>query len=1316
MDSSTPIPLLHLAMAALVGALCTQGSLDCFTARPGSFRSARLREAVPVHSKSLVKLILDKSSGLTLLSRLCGPEIFLGKPLWPRELSWEGLQTPRRNVDHVIDRLIEILIDRLIEIRRDYPLRGRRPRSRLVSDEEEEEEVVDHGRDDTVSEVEEVDHCRKHGVSAAKSFDKKTEASMSSRISSSMSNVALRNEWFEEDAKFDQAVRERVQNCSASSLENLNFIPSGLPPLETSGRALGLMCIENFGEMVPESKTFSHGCSTTRLATYGRLMTPRSPGGNIVGDSDDEGTEAADEDEIIFSSKNIDDVATKIQNSYSVPIRGDDVNRVHDDTYKPTGNEEKSCVNIAGKENVDSASVGIFENDHVFAKTSLPPRSTLHDSTNVEEEEVRKMVRECLELRDNYVYREAIAPWTKEPVTEPGTPKAKCDSFHFEPVEKSAHHFRMEDGVIHVYANTVELFPVASSTTFFTDMHHLLKVLSAGNVRSACHHRLRFLEEKFRLHLLVNADREFLAQKSAPHRDFYNIRKVVIFRDGKYTTLKEVFESLELSGYDLNVDLLDVHADKSTFHRFDKFNLKYNPCGQSRLREIFLKQDNLIQGRFLAEVTKQVLSDLETSKYQMSEYRVSIYGRKQSEWDQLASWFINNEIYGDTTVWLIQSITKGIIGFSEKCLESLRSPLEQKVLVFSPSSGSEWVVVVDNLSRRVSRRVIWELFKRHGDVVKVFIPLVNRRPKYKDSNFAFVHFGCKKDVANAIAKVNNTMIDQKRVSDGVAKFAKRKDSGANRGMAAEMSGNNLNVQNKNADSKREFFNKFNDGRSYKEALANQKVKAGEEKLVNVFIPAKEKEWMKLVLTGIMKADLELDVECLMEAWLNKKDELSYWFDWIDRLVMEIGVPMTYCFVELSGVPLNCRHEAFFTTLASRWGLLVGIHDETLGRKDLSVAKLILRIVGPFDVPSLVTVLADGRSYKIGVKIGSTLVKPEVDLDLVSSEDLLGRGGVTGGPRRRLTGMVNVDGAVISDWRKGGIGGLLRDSNRRSLLFFSESVGPGHPILAELKAIRAGLKLFVEWDWGSTGRLIMEVVGFDLVDDENKPERRRTKHMPTPAEWTNEFNPAYSYYAYYFYANLYTLNKLRESKGMQTIKLRPHCGEAGDIDHLAAAFLLCNNISHGINLRKSPVLQYLYYLAQAEGICRSCSHMSECAESASPVLIGLAMSPLSNNSLFLDYHRNPFPSFFQRGLNVSLSSDDPLQIHLTKEALVEEYSVAAQLHWLGNKYFLRGPEGNDIQKTNVPNMRIAFRHKTWIDEMQYLYSGRARVPEEIDPAL
>jgi AMP deaminase len=55
-----------------------------------------------------------------------------------------------------------------------------------------------------------------------------------------------------------------------------------------------------------------------------------------------------------------------------------------------------------------------------------------------------------------------------------------------------------------------------------------------------------------------------------------------------------------------------------------------------------------------------------------------------------------------------------------------------------------------------------------------------------------------------------------------------------------------------------------------------------------------------------------------------------------------------------------------------------------------------------------------------------------------------------------------------------------------------------------------------------------------------------------------------------------------------------------------------------------------------------------------------MSPLSNNKLFLDYNKNPFPKYFKQGLNVSLSTDDPLMLHFTKDALVEEYSVATQV--------------------------------------------------------
>src|ERR1700694_5702742 len=99
--------------------------------------------------------------------------------------------------------------------------------------------------------------------------------------------------------------------------------------------------------------------------------------------------------------------------------------------------------------------------------------------------------------------------------------------------------------------------------------------------------------------------------------------EVVIQRDGKHLTLQQVFESLNLTPYDLSIDTLDMHAHKDSFHRFDKFNLKYNPVGESRLRTIFLKTDNFIKGRYLAEITKEVISDLESSKYQMVEWRIS---------------------------------------------------------------------------------------------------------------------------------------------------------------------------------------------------------------------------------------------------------------------------------------------------------------------------------------------------------------------------------------------------------------------------------------------------------------------------------------------------------------------------------------------------------------------------------------------------------------------------------------------------------------------------------------------------------------------
>jgi AMP deaminase len=126
-----------------------------------------------------------------------------------------------------------------------------------------------------------------------------------------------------------------------------------------------------------------------------------------------------------------------------------------------------------------------------------------------------------------------------------------------------------------------------------------------------------------------------------------------------------------------------------------------------------------------------------------------------------------------------------------------------------------------------------------------------------------------------------------------------------------------------------------------------------------------------------------------------------------------------------------------------------------------------------------------------------------------------------------------------------------------------------------------------------------------------------------------------------------------------------------------------------------------------------------------------MSPLSNNSLFLNYHRNPLAEFLARGLLISLSTDDPLQFHFTKEPLMEEYSIAAQVwklssvdmcelarnsvimsgfshkikqHWIGRNYLKDGINANDINRTNIPDIRITFRHETFIEELHTIFQA------------
>eukprot|EP00744_Colponema_vietnamica_P011343 GILI01015954.1.p1 GENE.GILI01015954.1~~GILI01015954.1.p1 ORF type:complete len:662 (-),score=114.62 GILI01015954.1:19-1860(-) len=238
--------------------------------------------------------------------------------------------------------------------------------------------------------------------------------------------------------------------------------------------------------------------------------------------------------------------------------------------------------------------------------------------------------------------------------------------------------------------------------------------------------------------------------------------------------------------------------------------------------------------------------------------------------------------------------------------------------------------------------------------------------------------------------------------------------------------------------------------------------------------------------------------------------------------------------------------------------------------------------------------------------------------------------------------------------------------------------------------------------------IDHITGFDCVEDERRPDVTLGSNVFTPPQnWTSEEDPPYNYYVYHIWANICSLNEFRKTKRQfSTFTFRPSCGEDGHIDHILGGFLTSDAISYGVRLKDNSVMQYLFYLAQ----------------------IGVAVSPLSNNTKVLDYLENPFPQMFRRGLNVSLSTDSPLQFHHTQEPLIEEYSIASKV-WklsptdmceiarnsvrqsgfdpdfkrerLGKLYFLSSSRSNDASKTHLSDVRVAYRWETYHTEVAFL---------------
>ena len=44
------------------------------------------------------------------------------------------------------------------------------------------------------------------------------------------------------------------------------------------------------------------------------------------------------------------------------------------------------------------------------------------------------------------------------------------------------------------------------------------------------------------------------------------------------------------------------------------------------------------------------------------------------------------------------------------------------------------------------------------------------------------------------------------------------------------------------------------------------------------------------------------------------------------------------------------------------------------------------------------------------------------------------------------------------------------------------------------------------------------------------------------------------------------------------------------------------------------------------------------------------------------------------------------------------------HWLGPNYTREGVAGNDMTRTNVPDVRVAYRYETLVDELSNIFKS------------
>lgn len=124
-----------------------------------------------------------------------------------------------------------------------------------------------------------------------------------------------------------------------------------------------------------------------------------------------------------------------------------------------------------------------------------------------------------------------------------------------------------------------------------------------------------------------------------------------------------------------------------TFGRFDKFIAKYNPLGTNVMRNIFLKRDNYLEGRYLAELTREVFEKYSKNPSLKVETRISIYGKSLDEWNKLASWINKYDINFHNNRWLVQIPRNYHILKEHSNIHNFQEMLDSKKEFFSSISS-----------------------------------------------------------------------------------------------------------------------------------------------------------------------------------------------------------------------------------------------------------------------------------------------------------------------------------------------------------------------------------------------------------------------------------------------------------------------------------------------------------------------------------------------------------------------------------------------------------------------------------------------------